>query len=128
MTGNSFRRRRLGADASLKAKVESDLAELRHQRWLLREVWLWYIAPIAVAMLLHVSVVVRKVGPSDPIQPPVLLGLACLIIALACWFAWTINREAVKKQIDPRIEELEKLQRDLANLEGPAPAGLQVRK
>jgi hypothetical protein len=108
------RRHRLGADAPLKAKVEADLAELLHQRWLLLKVWLWYIAPIAVAMLLHVSVVVRDVPPSDPIPAPVLLGLACCIIALGCWFAWTVNRQAVKNQIEPRIEELEKLQRDLA--------------
>jgi hypothetical protein len=107
------RRNRLGADASLKAKVEADLAELRHQRWLLLKVWVWYIAPCAVAMLLHVSVMVGQDQPPDSWRAPVLLGLAGLIIGLACWFAWTVNREAVKKQIDPRIEELEKLQRDL---------------
>lgn len=107
------RRNRVGADAPLKAKVEADLAELRHQRWLLLKVWLWYIAPCAVAMLLHVSVNVRNVRPSDPLQAPLLLGLACLIIVLACWFAWTLNREAARKQIEPRIAELEKLRDNL---------------
>jgi hypothetical protein len=107
------RRYRLGAGAPLNAKVEADLAELHHQRWLLLKV-LWYIAPIAVAMLLHVSVVVGHTRPWDPVRAPILLGLACLIIALACWFAWTINRMAVKNQIEPRIAELEKLRRDLA--------------
>lgn len=110
------RRNRPGADASLRAKVEADLAELHHQRWLLLKVWHWYIAPCAVAMLLHVSVIMRA-RPWDPIRELLSIGLACLFIALACGFAWVLNRVTVKKQIEPRIAELEKLHRDLLSAE-----------
>lgn len=111
------RRNRPDVGATLKAKVEADLAELRHQRWLLLKVWLWYIAPCAVAMLLHVSVIVGRVRPWDPVRAPLSIGVACLFIAAACWFAWALNREAVRKQIEPRIAELEKLHRDLLSAE-----------
>jgi hypothetical protein len=107
------RRNRPRADASLRTKVEADLAELRHQRWLLLRVWHWYLAPCAIAMLLHVSVIVGHTLPWDPVPGPLSLGVACLGIALACWLVWALNRITVKKQIDPRITELEKLHQEL---------------
>lgn len=109
------RRNRPAVDASVKAKVEADLAELHHQRWLLLKVWLWYIAPCAVAMLLHVSVIVRQSRHWNPTWELISIGIAGLLIALACWFAWTINREAVRKQIEPRIAELEKLHHEISS-------------
>lgn len=107
------RRNRPGVDASLRAKIEADLAELRHQRRLLLGVLHWYIAPCAVAMLLHVSVIVRHTRPWDPVREPLSIGLAVLFIALLCWFVWVINRRAVRLRIEPRIAELEKLRCDL---------------
>jgi hypothetical protein len=111
------RRNRPGVDASLRSKVEADLAELHHQRWLLLKVWLWYIAPFAVAMLLHVSVIMRAKS-WDPVLGPLTLGLACLFIALACGGTWAINRVSVRKWIEPQIAELEKLQRELTEAGG----------
>lgn len=107
------RRTQPGADASLLVKITADLVELRHQRGLLLRVWLWYIAPCAVAMLLHASVIVRRTQPWDPLREPVSLGLIVIFIGLICWLVWIINRRAVRLRLEPRIAELEKLQEDI---------------
>ncbi|MES2694970.1 MAG: hypothetical protein V4773_15975, partial [Verrucomicrobiota bacterium] len=44
------RRQRLAPDTPLLAKLEADLAELRHQRRLLAGLWTWYLGPIAAAI------------------------------------------------------------------------------
>jgi len=107
------RRNRLDAGASLLAKIEADLAELRHQRRLLQRVWAWYILPCGLAVLIHSIVIVRHARPWDAIRGPLGLCALGLMVALLCWFVWAINRRAVRKQFEPRIAELEKLHRDL---------------
>jgi len=107
------RRNRLDANAPLLAKIEADLAELRHQRRLLLRVRAWYIMPCAAAMVIHAIVIVRRTRPWDPIREPLSLGAIGLFIVLLCWLVWAINRSAVRKQFEPRIAELEKLHREL---------------
>lgn len=109
------RRNRLGADAPLLAKISADLAELRHQRELLHRVWLWYIAPCAVAMSIHASVIVRRTRPWDPLREPVSLAAIIIFVGVLCWSVWIINRRAVRQRIEPRIAELEKLEQDVAS-------------
>jgi hypothetical protein len=111
------RRNRLGADATVLAKVEADLAELRHQRQLILRVWAWYITPCAVAMLIHGSVILRRVRPGDPLREPVSFVVIGLCIVLLCWIVWVINRRAVRTRIEPRLAELEKLRHDLLSPE-----------
>ena len=36
----------------MRAKLEADLAELRHQRRLLLNVWAWYLAPCLGAIII----------------------------------------------------------------------------
>lgn len=112
------RRNRLGATASVLAKVEADLAELQHQRHLLLRVWAWYIAPCAGAMVIHAFVIVRRTRDWDPLRAPLSLAGIGLFVALLCGLVWLINRRAVRKQIEPRITELEKLHRDLTGTNG----------
>ena len=106
------RSNRVGADAPLLRKISADLEELRYQRRLLQRVWLWYLAPCAIAMLIHGSVIVRRTEPWDPLRQPTSLVLIVVFIALVCGVAWIINRRAVRLRIEPRIAELEKLQRE----------------
>ena len=109
------RRNRLNPGAPLLARVEADIAELRHQRRLLLNVWVWYLAPILAALLIHASVILRQLKPWDR-QPLSLFGLG-VFIALLFWFVWALNRRSVRKWIEPRLEELEKLHRDLLSPE-----------
>jgi hypothetical protein len=116
-------RSRVGADAPLAAKVADQLSELRHQRRLLFNIGVWYIGPIflswvfiAVAMGLHSE----RVAPgllSDLMRNAATAGYILLyvvvIVPLCFWGTWYANRRVVLKRIDPRIAELEKLQREL---------------
>ena len=118
------RRLRLGPDAPLLAKVEADIAELRHQRQLLLNIWSWYLAPIAASIVISIATLLRimilKVTPdffSRFWEHPAALAWVILYVAVvlpACfWGVWALNRRAVRKQIEPRLEELEQLHREL---------------
>jgi len=107
------RRVRLGVDATLLAKIEADIAELRHQCALLRSLWTWYLLPCAGAIAIQVGVLIRRSRPLDPIREPLfLLGLGAFF-ALVFWLAWAINRRALRMRLAPRLEELEKLRREI---------------
>lgn len=113
------RRSRLGPEASLRAKIEADLAELHHQRHLLLRVWAWYIAPCAAAILIHLGVIVAH----DQERRPTSWVVASIFAVAACGGIWALNRRAVRKQIEPRLAELQKLHRDvLAGQGSDAPA------
>jgi hypothetical protein len=107
------RRQRLGPDAPLLKKIQADLTELQHQRRLLMKVWGWYIGPCFVAILVHAGVIISQASPGSSIRTPLSLVGVGIFLALLCWFTWAINRQSVRKQIEPRMEELEKLQSDL---------------
>jgi xanthosine utilization system XapX-like protein len=109
-------RSRLGADAPLLAKLEADIAELRHQRRLLLSVAVWYIAPLALAVVIFGITVGMNLSPWAVGRDP--LFQVCMWTFNFClyWFVWVINRRAVRKQIDPRLEELEKLHQTLRSL------------
>ena len=105
-------RQKVGADASLVAKLEAEIAELRRQRGLLLNVGTWYLAPcIGAAAIVAATTLIHA---PRPLAAKLLAGLIMLIfLALVSWGVWALNRWAVRKQIDPRLEELEKLHQSL---------------
>jgi hypothetical protein len=107
------RRLRLGADAPLLTKVEADIAELRHQCRLIGNLWKWYLGPCAGAMAIHWWVIVHRAPAWGPLQGPWFLVGTGLFLVVLLWFAWLINRQALRKRLEPRLAELEKLRRDL---------------
>ena len=116
------RRQRLGPDAPLLAKLEAEIAELRHQRRLLWNVWPWYLGPIVAAWtIVGVTAVAAAFAQTNVVgremlKHPLVLGFLGGYVLLCLglfWGVWKLNRRAVRTQIDPRLEELEKLQRDL---------------
>ena len=108
-------RNRLGTDASLLAKLEADITELLHQRRLLSNVWKWYLAPCAAAIAIVVATISYNRAPWQ--RDPVFLGCYGLFCALLFWGVWALNRQTVRKQIEPRLAELEKLRRDILTTE-----------
>jgi len=118
------RRRRLGPGAPLLAKLEADIAELRHQRRLLLSLGRWYLAPVGVAWAIMVAVNLQNASRHAPpgfladlMRDPATAGFIVLyfavIVPLIGWGAWAANRRAVRRRIEPRMEELEKMRHDL---------------
>jgi hypothetical protein len=110
------RRGRIAADAPMLAKVGADLAELRYQRRLTLAVRTWYLAPLAIAVLIVLVTLYVHQKPWE--RQPVFMGVFVIFYALLNWLAWTINRRAVRDRLDPRIEEFEKLHRALISPAG----------
>lgn len=115
------RRQRLGPGTTLLAKVEADIAELRHQHRLLSNVGRWYLAPCAAAILIVTATSLRMLPPGflpKLWQHPVVLlwpALYFLVVLPVCfWAIWAANRRVVRKNIEPRLADLEKLRSDLA--------------
>jgi len=117
-------RLRLGPDVPLVAKVEADIAELRHQRHLLLNIWSWYLMPCGGAIVIGGATVVRvliiKVQPEffsalrqHPSALAWIIAYVVSVLPLCFWGVWALNRRAVRRQIEPRLEELEKLRQSL---------------
>jgi hypothetical protein len=118
------RRLRLGPEATLLAKIGADLAELRHQRRLLLNIWSWYLFPCAGAIGLFGFAVIQKMIREAPpgfleklLEHPWLIapvvGYFLILLPALFWSIWWMNRRAVRQDIDPRIAELEKLHQSL---------------
>jgi hypothetical protein len=118
------RRHRLGPDAPLLAKLEAEIAELRHQRRLLLHVGSWYLAPCAgaiVILLLTLGRILIHRAPPDfftrlgehPAPAAGIIIYVVIVLPLFFWGIWALNRRAVTRRIEPRLAELEQLHRDV---------------
>ena len=107
------RRNPVDPAASVLDRVEADLVQLRRQRKLLMSVALWYISPLFVAEIIVLATVAGRAKPRELQRDPVFLGLFVVLLLLINSWAWFLNRSAVRKRIDPRLAELEKLRDDL---------------
>lgn len=111
-------RLRLGPDAPLLAKLEAEIAELKHQRHLLGNVWPWYLGPLVLAWAIVGATALANVDAigREMLKTPLILaffgGYVALCVVLF-WAVWSVNRRAVKRHLNPRLEELEKLHREL---------------
>lgn len=102
-----MRRVRPKGGATVLEEIDGALAEVRHQAWLLRNVLWWYILPLAAASLLFLFFVVLQT-PLPAGARVIVAAVMLLIIAATNAWVWRINRHAVRKHLEPQIEELEK--------------------
>lgn len=106
-------RHRPGPDAALLARLDAELAELRHQRALLINIWKWYLAPIAAAIVIVCLTITRSRPAWDVARDPWFLGGYFCCVALLMAAVWWLNLRAVRRRLEPRIAELEKLRAEL---------------
>jgi hypothetical protein len=111
---------RLGPDATLLAKVDADIHELRHQRRLLLNLWRWYLGPCLAAMAIFIFAVARAIPASfwsalrtHPSAIAWIVLYLAVVVPLCFWGAWALNRRVVRKGLEPRIAELVKLRTEL---------------
>jgi CubicO group peptidase (beta-lactamase class C family) len=108
--------------------VETSLRQVNHQIWLLKNIFWWYLLPIAAALGVSVGVSTwQSLNYNDTSQ----LVRWC-VYAMACtllyWFIHWLNQSAVKKCLEPRKRELEALLAETGNLDSPAETKNQTMK
>jgi len=106
---------------SLKDCAVSSLAEVNHQIWLLKNILWWYLLPIYVPIVMFFGESAwstqRPVGERIIVGLTILflVGFATVIYAGIYW----LNQFAVKKNLAPRRQELEKLLNELGAEKNP---------
>jgi hypothetical protein len=107
------RRMKLGSEAPLLAKVDADIAELKHQRRLLLGLWKWYLRPCVAAIFIVIATIMFNAPAWALTGHLIFLAGFVPMMGILLWFAWHINQQACRKQLEPRLAELEKLRSDL---------------
>jgi hypothetical protein len=92
----------------LRQHVESSLAQVEHQIWLLRNVFWWGLLPAGlsvVALFGQVAWLTRSGGWPMAL---VIAGLAAVAVSILAYL-YSLNQNAVHSELEPRREELEAL-------------------
>jgi len=96
--------------------VKESLAQTEHQIWLLRNVFWWYLLPFCLSiMAFFLQVAWNK--SSDLLEFVFSAGAMGLFLLVVYGGVYFLNQYAVRKQLEPRRQELLKL---IDNLEGDA--------
>lgn len=106
-------RSQVGPDAPMLARLEAEIAELQHQRRLFLRMWQWYLAPVGAAIVILCLTIARSRPTWDVSRDPLFLGGFFAFYGALFWVVWLANRRSVRRRLDPRIVELEKLRADL---------------
>jgi hypothetical protein len=108
------RRREAGPGEPLRRHVESSLRQVEHQIRLLRNVFWWYLLPLALPILAFFGQVawrVRKIPPWWGSLAFFAIGAA--IVAVVFTGVYKANQYAVSAGLEPRRRELQELLADL---------------
>jgi len=102
----------------LRQRVESSLAQVEHQIWLLRNVFWWYLLPLALPILAffgQIAWLVRSGGWWTALAVSMVVAFGVIVFAGVYW----LNQYAVRSELEPRRQELEAL---LMSLDDETPA------
>jgi hypothetical protein len=116
-------RSRLPGDATILAKIDAEIAELRHQRRLLARIGVWYFVPMTASLVLIVSAWAARIGRAIPPgmlhdalnTPTIIIWLVSTmaITGAATAWVWREQVKSIRTRVNPRLEELKKLRDDL---------------
>lgn len=112
------KRQPLESGDPLRQHVESSLAQVEHQIWLLRNILWWYLLPPAISILAFVAQIaweIRSAGWLTALVVATLVAIVVTALAAVYWF----NQKAIRLQLEPRRQELAAL---LASLSDETPA------
>jgi CubicO group peptidase (beta-lactamase class C family) len=109
------------AHGSLKDCAATSLGEVNHQIWLLRNVLWWYLSPIYVPIIMFFGEAAwRTPGPAVAkivvaLTTVFMVGFTSVMYVGIYW----LNQWAVRKNLEPRRRELEKLLNELESEKNP---------
>ena len=92
----------------LRQHVESSLAQVEHQIWLLRNIFWWYLLPPALSILAFFAQIAWEIRSGGWLTALVVAALVA-IVATALAAVYWLNQNAVRLQLEPRRQELEAL-------------------
>jgi CubicO group peptidase (beta-lactamase class C family) len=110
------RQREARAGNTLREQIETSLAQVEHQIWLLRNVLWWYLLPLWVAIVIFFGHSAWQREQHGESAIATTAGTAA-VTAFVFWFVYWLNQYCVRKQLEPRRQELKSL---LASLGGTA--------
>jgi Flp pilus assembly protein TadB len=100
----------------LLGSIESSLMKVNHQIWLLRNVFWLYLLPLGVGIALFFIVVCWSSFKVLPTARVLLTLLVCVLFeVLVFWGIYRLNQRAVRKDLNPRKNELELFLKGLTN-------------
>jgi hypothetical protein len=102
------RRKRPVTNDPLRSCIEASLLQVHHQIWLLKNVFWWYLLPLAAAIGISICAGIwrtRQAGFS------VMKGWVVFVLfgVLIYWGVYWLNQFVVRKHLEPRRQELESL-------------------
>jgi len=100
----------------LTACIESSLAQVNHQTWLLKNVLWWYLLPLGGGIGFFVGYVAWMIRKDPGKWWIFLLGYSVFGILLY-WGIYHLNQWAVRKKLIPRKQELEALLNNLMSID-----------
>ena len=110
------RRQRPGSGATLLERLDAEIAEQRRQRDMLSNVATWYVGPALLAGAIFGATVLWHAP--IPLSARLAAGAIKLVgLALVGWFVVWLNRRAVQRVIEPRLQELEQWRQNLISSE-----------
>ena len=93
---------------ALRECIESSLAQVNHQIWLLKNVFWWYLLPIAAA--LGISIYYSTWHARHSGFPVIIVEvISALVVALVYCGVYWLNQFAVRKYLEPRRQKLKML-------------------
>jgi len=93
---------------SLRQHVESSLAQVEHQIWLLRNVHRWYLLPPSLSLLAFLSQLAWLLRSGG--WWTVFAVIDAIVLLALCFAAiYRLNQYAVRTVLEPRHQELETL-------------------
>jgi phosphoglycerol transferase MdoB-like AlkP superfamily enzyme len=102
------RKKKPVSSETLKTCVETSLAEVNHQIWLLQNVFWWYLLPFAIAVEIFICVSTGRKLDGD-LRMAIVAAIFALLVILLYWGIYWLNQCAVRKSLEPRRQELESL-------------------
>jgi hypothetical protein len=89
----------------LRLHVENSLAEVEHQIRLLRNIFWWYLLPLALAILAFFGQVAWQLRSGGP-AVAAIVSLIVIVALMITAGVYRLNQDAVRSELEPRRQEL----------------------
>jgi thiosulfate reductase cytochrome b subunit len=104
---------------SLHQCVQSSLAQVEHQIWLLRNVLWWCVLPLGLPMLAFLGQIAWEGRAGGWLTALAMGGVGAVVVGALASVIW-FNQKAIRLELGPRRQELETLLASLQDETRPA--------